>query len=451
MRTTPKIIISVSCAALPALLYAYASGPDPRNTGAPGDQTCVQCHLGTPLNGGGGNVQISSSAGNTYTPGQQQTFTISITDSKARAYGFQMTARLDSNPRNGQAGDFTAGAQQIVICDNARLKGSSGCPSSAPVEFIEHSRPFTSNTINVTWTAPSSNVGTVTVYVAANAANGNGSESGDHIYTASLQLSPASSTSNKPAISQGGVVAASAFNAGAGIAAGSWLEIYGTNLATTTRAWTGADFNGSNAPTSLDGVSVTIGGIPAYVDFVSPGQVDVQAPEGIPVGPGVPVVVTNSQGQSDPYSITVSDVAPALLAPPAFQVNGTQYAVATFPAADASSGVTYVGPVGFINGVNSRPARPGDVITLYGIGFGPVTPATPAGTIASQATNLSNSFTIMFGQTPATVLYSGLAPGFVGLYQFNIQVPSVSPGDWPLSVQVGGTTLSQKVTITTGQ
>ena len=450
MQKTIQLITAVSCAALPVLLYAYATGPDPRNTGAPGDQTCARsgCHIGTALNGGGGNVNLASSAGTTYTPGQAQTITIAITDSKAKVYGFQMSARLDSNPTNGQAGDFTAGTQQIVICDNSSLKGSNGCPSSAPVEFIEHSSPFKSNTITVNWTPPSSNVGTVTLYVAANAANGDGNNTGDHIYTTSLQLSPAEATSNKPVISSGGVAAASGFNANAGIAPGTWVEIFGTNLATTTRVWQGSDFNGNNAPTSLDGVTVTIGGKNAYIDFVSPGQINVQVPDGIPIGAGVQVVVMNSQGQSDPYTIQTSDVAPALLAPSSFAVSGKQYVVATFPVT-GTGGLVYVAPTGAISGLNTHPAQAGDVITLYGIGFGPVSPTTGAGVIATQANNLVSPINIMFGQTPAQVLYAGLAPGFVGLYQFNIQVPSMSAGDWPLVVQLGGTTLTQNLMIST--
>src|SRR5690348_266905 len=87
--------IAVGLAVIPVLLLAHALGPDPRHTGAPGDQTCAMsgCHLGTQLNGGGGSVVLSSSAGTTYTPGQQQTFTLTVTDSKARVYGFQMSAR----------------------------------------------------------------------------------------------------------------------------------------------------------------------------------------------------------------------------------------------------------------------------------------------------------------------------------------------------------------------
>jgi uncharacterized protein (TIGR03437 family) len=393
---------------------------------------------------------VSSSAGTNYTPGQQQSLTITITDANAKVYGFQMTARPDSNPASEQAGSFTAGAQQFVVCEDGTLPGSGACPSNAPVQFIEHSRPFTTNKINVTWTAPSSDVGTITIYVAANAANGNGNQTGDHIYTASLQLTPAVSVNNKPAIGPGGVVAASAFNPAAGVAPGTWLEIFGTNLATTTRSWEGSDFNGSNAPTSLDGVSVTIGGIAGYVDFVSPGQVNVQVPDGIPIGAGVPVVLSNSLGQSDPFAVTTSQLAPALLAPSAFLVNGKQYAVATFDSGDGN-GLVFVGPAGFISGVNSRPVRAGDVITLYGIGFGPVDPSTGAGLIASQPTKLTNPVAVRFGETPAQVLYSGLAPGLVGLYQFNIQTPAVPGGDVSLNVQVGGITVAQHLMISTEQ
>src|SRR5205823_8026782 len=127
MRKTTKITTALVCGLVPAFLYSYATGPDPRYTGAPGDSTCASagCHTGTALNGGGGSVQLTSSAGTNYTPGQQQTLTITVTDSKARVYGFQASARPDSNSSKGQAGDFTAGTQQQVICDNGRNKTAS--------------------------------------------------------------------------------------------------------------------------------------------------------------------------------------------------------------------------------------------------------------------------------------------------------------------------------------
>lgn len=439
--------IAVALAVLPIIIYSYASGPDPGYTGAPGDNpnacTAIGCHVGTPLNGGGGSVQLTSSAGASYTPGQQQTFTVTITDSQAKVYGFQMTARIDSDPQHLQAGDFTAGTQQIVICADSSLKRSAGCPANFPLEFIEHSAPFRTNTIKVTWTAPATDVGTVTIYVAANAANGDANNTGDHIYTTHLQLcpgSPCGSTASPPAVSPGGVVSASAFSPQAGVAPGTWLEIYGTNLAQTRRSWAGSDFTGDTAPTMLDGVSVTIGGVSAYVDYINPGQVNVQVPDGIPIGQNVPLVVKTSGGQSSPYMLQTSDLAPALLAPAVapFSDNGKQYVVAQ--RADLS-----------FTGIPSNPAKPGDVITIYGIGFGRVTPDTPAGVIASGATQLVNPVTFQCGDTPGKLLYAGLTPQAVGLYQFNIMVPNASPGDHALTVQVGNVTLPQKLLISIGQ
>ena len=356
MQKATKITSALVCGIIPAILYSYATGPDPRHTGAPGDSTCAMsgCHTGTAVNGGGGSLQLTSSAGTSYTPGQQQILTLVISDSRARAYGFQASARPDSNPTNGQAGDFVAGAQQQVICDNGRTKGSSGCASSAPVQFIEHNRAFGTSSINFTWTAPATDVGPVTIYVAANAANGNNDDSGDHIYTTSLQLTPNVPVSNnKPTLRENGVLSATAFQPSAGVTAGTWLEIYGSSLSTVTRLWQGSDFSGNNAPTSLDGVSVTIGGKSAFVDYISPEQVNVQVPDGIPIGAGVPLVLTNAQGQSDPYILQTSDMAPALLAPPSFKASGKQLLAAVFPVTDPNN-IVFVGTPGSLPGVSMR-------------------------------------------------------------------------------------------------
>src|SRR4029077_14983921 len=98
MRKATKITTALLCGLVPAFLYSYATGPDPRYTGAPGDSTCTSCHSGTTLNGGGGRLELISSAGSNYTPGQQQTLTLTITDSRAAVFGFQASARLDSDP-----------------------------------------------------------------------------------------------------------------------------------------------------------------------------------------------------------------------------------------------------------------------------------------------------------------------------------------------------------------
>lgn len=179
-----------------------------------------------------------------------------------------------------------------------------------------------------------------------------------------------------PSVSAGGVVSAGAFGQFTAAAPGSWIEIYGSNLSATTRSWTGNDFKGVNAPTKLDGTTVTIGGISAFIDYISPTQVNAQVPSGVATGSQPLIVTTDSGGASASYSLTVNATEPGLLAPPSFKVGGIQYVAALF-----SDNVTFVLPPGAIAGVASRRAKPGDTITLYGVGFGPVTPNIPAGQI----------------------------------------------------------------------
>src|SRR6202035_5634032 len=105
--------------------------------------------------------------------------------------------------------------------------------------------------------------------------------------------------------------------------------------------------------------------------------------------------ITNSVATSTSYSMTVNALEPGFLAPTSFNIGGMQYVVALF-----TDGVTYVLPTGSIPGVTSRPAKPGDTIILYGVGFGPVTPAIPAGQIAEQS-NAVSGLQMSIGGVPA--------------------------------------------------
>jgi uncharacterized protein (TIGR03437 family) len=221
--------------------------------------------------------------------------------------------------------------------------------------------------------------------------------------------------------------------------------MYGSNLSATSRSWAGDDFKGAQAPTTLDGVTVTVNGIPAYIDYVSPGQVNFQAPDDAVTGRDVDIQLTNAAGRSNAFTLSKSAIAPALLAPPSFNIDGRQWVVAQF------SDLTFVGKNGLIAGVSFRPAKVGDTITIYAIGCGPVNPPTPAGTIASGKTDLQNPPQFRLGGVPATVTYSGLAPNAVGLYQFNLTVPNVAPGDLPLTMDAGGVSVKQNLFLTVGQ
>jgi uncharacterized protein (TIGR03437 family) len=258
-----------------------------------------------------------------------------------------------------------------------------------------------------------------------------------------LSIQDLGTTSTSPSISSNGVVSASAFGGFTSVSPGSWVEIYGSNLASDTRGWAQSDFNGVNAPTSLDGTSVSIGGQAAFVDYISPGQVNALVPSNVATGPQSMTVKT-AAGTSAAYNILVNAIEPGLLATPTFNVNGTPYAVALF------SDGTYVLPTGAVAGLSSRPAKPGDTIILYGVGFGPVTPSIPAGQLAEQS-NAVSGLQMSIGGVPAVAAYAGLAPGYTGLYQFNLVVPNVAVGNAvPLTFTLGGTAGTQKLNIAVG-
>jgi uncharacterized protein (TIGR03437 family) len=246
-----------------------------------------------------------------------------------------------------------------------------------------------------------------------------------------------------PTIFSNGVVSASAFGTLPGVAPGSWIEIYGTNLAVNARGWGSSDFSGVNAPTSLDGTKVTIGGLAAFVDYISAGQVNAQVPSGVSSG-SQQLTVTTPYGTTTGYSVNVSATQPGILAPTSFVIGGNQYAAALF-----SDGTTFVAPPGSIPGVTSRQAKPGEVITIYGVGFGMVTPNIPAGQIVQQSNTVASPVQFFFGGTAGTSNFSGLAPQQIGLYQFNVVVPTVANSDLvPLTFTVGGSAVTTQTLYT---
>ena len=248
-----------------------------------------------------------------------------------------------------------------------------------------------------------------------------------------------------PVLTPGGIVSASAFGGFPTIAPGSWIEIYGDNLfSQSPQQWALSQFTNGVAPTSLGGVSVSVGGAAAaFVDFVSANQVNALVPSTAPLGPTF-ITLTNANGVSDSYPIYVNATQPGILAPSTFMVNGKQYVGALF-----SDGQTFALPQNAIPGVPSRPAQPGDVLTIYGVGFGPVTGGFTAGTIVTAANSLVTPVQFFFGSTQATLNYSGLAPSFTGLYQFNVVVPAglTANSAEPISFSLSGVKSTQTLYI----
>jgi uncharacterized protein (TIGR03437 family) len=236
-----------------------------------------------------------------------------------------------------------------------------------------------------------------------------------------------------------GVISASAFGGAPSAAPGSFIEIYGHALGKDPgRGWQGSDFHNGNAPTSLDGLTVTVDGKPAYVAYAGPGQVNVQIPAGVATQGSVPVVVTRDGLVGTSFSLPMKPLAPALLAPDSFVVAGKRY-VAAFRGSDLISN-------GSIPGLPAAPAIPGETLVFYGVGFGPVSPegAPLAGRIPEGHTTVVSPVEFRFGNATGQVEYSGFAPGLVGVYQFNVVLPSnVDRGDVQVHVTVAGQALPQ--------
>ncbi len=239
------------------------------------------------------------------------------------------------------------------------------------------------------------------------------------------ELVPAAPASQAtPTVLSNGVITWSEFGGfQTGAAAGSWIEIYGNNLAADTRIWAPSDFSGNTAPMALDGTTVKIAGMPAFVYYVSPGLVNALLPSNVPLGTQ-PLTVTNSAGTSTSVNVNVQSTLPGLY-DPGMVVNGNPFLAATF--SDMS---TYVAPPGSISGFTSARAHPGDTIVFFGIGFGPVTPAVNAGSISFGDTALTAPVQFFFNGTPAAaVTYAGIAPGSVALYEFEVTVPTIPSSD----------------------
>lgn len=426
MHRNRKILLAKAAilGAVPLIIWGFAEGPPVRKTGAPGDSTCLDCHVGSRTDNSP-NLTLALPNGMTYTPGVQQKLTLTVNVSGVEAWGFEMTARLASDTTNGQAGTFSpVDATTQVKCDGDIPRPSGGCPSNAPVEFIEHTLQGTgSNTFTFNWTPPATNVGNVEMYVAANASSGP-PPTGAHIHLQHFTLAPAAVTTNVPAIkSQNGVLNAAGFQPG--ISAGSWGVILGTNLSSSTRTWQTSDFvNGTGLPTSLDGIQVTVDGKPAYVEFISPTQINFVPPTDSNTGP-VSVQVVSNGTASNTVSAQLQTFAPSF-----FLWNG-KYAAAT--RTDFSLAAS---PSVF---ANAKPAKPGDTIILWGTGFGPTNPAVPSGQLTSGAPAVVNQPVVTVGGVQAKLFGCALSPGFAGLYQIAIQVPaSLSDGDQPVVVQAGG-------------
>jgi len=228
-----------------------------------------------------------------------------------------------------------------------------------------------------------------------------------------------------PAITSNRVVDAAGFQVGQGLAPGSYTTIFGTALADATQVE-----STTSLPAALSDVSVSFDGgglsLPGHIHFVSPGQINVQIP-------------WEFQGQSSvAMKVTVS-----LLPSNVYNVPLAAYSPGVFAIVDVTSGTLVRA---------NTPVKRGDALVIYANGLGPVSnqPASgepsPGPPQALAATNATPSVTI--GGTTTPLIFSGLTPGSVGLYQVNVTVPTNAPtGNQPLVISVNGISSQAKTVL----
>jgi uncharacterized protein (TIGR03437 family) len=244
--------------------------------------------------------------------------------------------------------------------------------------------------------------------------------------TASVSIAGVSVTINQAAPPLIGGVS----NAASGLAAiapNAFVSIYGSDFtpAGFSDDWSKSIVNG-NLPTTLDGVSVSVGGVPAYVSFVSPWQINILTPN---VASGnTSITVTAATTTTIPVTVVSQQFSPAFFPWPNGQPVATHLDY-SWAVKNGSFGATTV------------PAKPGEYIILWGTGFGPTTPTAPFGvTIPSGTTYYTaNPVSVTIGSVNAPVYGTALASGFGGLYQVVALVPAtLTNGDYALVATVGG-------------
>ncbi len=227
-----------------------------------------------------------------------------------------------------------------------------------------------------------------------------------------------------PSIAAGGV--GSAVSGAAGIAPGSWISIYGTSFSTGTRALSSSDLVNNVIPTSLGGVSVLINGKAAYVQYVSPTQINVLAPADTGTGT-VTVSVTNAAGTSNSITTALQPVLPGL------SVLSSYVRAVRYPDGAIINGTGAAEP-GF---TTSAAVGQGDIVALYGTGFGATASTADTGLVFTGAYSTRNAVSVTIGGIAADVLWAGLVGP--GLYQINVRVPAaLSDGDKAVVATVMG-------------
>ena len=443
--------------AAPVALLAEGAMPSIGYAGAPTDhngQNCSTCH-----NSFGAAVSNSSALTadiNSYNPGVQQTIHIMVQNPQAQRWGFQITIRSVSDETQ-PAGDFSPGNAVQVVCDDGSRFGSAP-PCNGARQFSEHTNAPRSATgagfeFDVLWTPPTSEVGDIHVYIAAVAADGDSTAAGDHVYTLTRTIAATGgcSITRRPTLTT--VINAGSYQAPISSNAMVAIKGLGFQVGSRTRIVGLGDISNNSFPTTLSCVAVQVTGpgipqpVPLPISYVQTDQINAQLPAFSGTGPVMLTVIINP-GKPNELRSDVATLNALQPFAPAFFVFGTSTSI----AAEVAGTSTIIASPSVVPG--ARPAHPGEIVSLFGTGFGNTNPSVPAGQLDAGIANLTNSITVVIGGvtlSSSDVLYAGLSPGSIsGLYQINVRIPaSTGAGDIPVAITIGGAQ-TQSATIPVG-
>ena len=222
------------------------------------------------------------------------------------------------------------------------------------------------------------------------------------------------SSGTTPLVGPGAILNGASYAPQAPLAPGSFVAIFGSALADAP-----ASAASLPLPTTLSGSSIVLAGRQAPLLFASGGQVNAMVPYGIAVNTAQQVAVAHGNSISVPQQITIAAAAPGI-----FASDGSGKGQGIIVGVKASGAQAVADP--------AHPVSAGDVMVIYCTGLGEVNPPIVAGNAASltQLEQAVNPVSVTIGGVPAPVLFSGLTPGYVGLYQVNASVPAgIAPGD----------------------
>jgi uncharacterized protein (TIGR03437 family) len=236
-----------------------------------------------------------------------------------------------------------------------------------------------------------------------------------------------------PSINSGGITNGAGFQPGT-VVPGGILSIFGLNFASGSNSGSGVPL-----PINLDGVQVLINGLAAPLFYVGTNQVNAQAPFELVSGTQASVVVQTNGVPSPPQTVPIVGYQPGI-----FTLGGTYGNQGAILLAGTSELAMAVTP-----GIPSAPVHIGDYVSIFCTGLGLTDPPVSTNTVGpNPPASTKTPVGVIIGDSAEIASFAGLAPGFIGLYQVNVQIPQgVSPGNAIQVVLTQGSTQSNTATI----